>query len=233
LQAGGHRFDPGRLHHPRLQSKRVNKHQPIRAAMVLRVSLTCGQRIETLVCSANHESAERPACLPGLAWSLAVCSSGPIGHIVSRNVPNSVGSWVWAKRPGHVVTPSVRSLRRSCLFFGNVNQVLVRLWARVTQGVSVVLGSWMDRRSRCSADLSDRELLLLGLNGDIRAINGAPTVGQRGFRGAMNDPSGWIFLMVAQAARETAIRARSCCVAENTYISSDHPSYPEDGFCAW
>jgi hypothetical protein len=65
LQAGGHRFDPGRLHHPRLQSKRVNKHQPIRAAMVLRVSLTCGQRIETLVCSANHESAERPACL---AW---------------------------------------------------------------------------------------------------------------------------------------------------------------------
>jgi hypothetical protein len=35
LQAGGHRFDPGRLHHPRLQSKRVNKHQPISATMVL------------------------------------------------------------------------------------------------------------------------------------------------------------------------------------------------------
>jgi hypothetical protein len=104
------------------------------------------------------------ALLACLAWSSAVCSSGPIGHIVSRNVPNSVGSWVWAKRPGHVVTPSVRSLRRSCLFFGNVNQVLVRLWARVTQGVSVVLGSWMDRRSRCSADLSDRELLFVGLD---------------------------------------------------------------------
>jgi hypothetical protein len=160
--------------------------------MVFRVSLTCGQRIETLVCLQAMRAPN--ALLACLAWSLAVCSSGPIGHIVSRNVPNSVGSWVWAKRPGHVVTPSVRSLRRSCLFFGNVNQVLVRLWARVTQGVSVVLGSWMDRRSRCSADLSDRELLLLGLNGDIRAVNDAPTVGRRGFRGAMNDPSGWIFL---------------------------------------
>jgi hypothetical protein len=184
LQAGGHRFDPGRLHHPRLQSKRVNKHQPISATMVLPQRNNGSSRFvgmrpthRNAGLPANHESAERPACLPGLAWSLAVCSSGPIGHIVSRNVPNSVGSWVWAKRPGHVVTPSVRSLRRSCLFFGNVNQVLVRLWARVTQGVSVVLGSWMDRRSRCSADLSDRELLLLGLNGDIRAINGAPTVG--------------------------------------------------------
>ena len=44
---------------------------------------------------------------------------------------------------GCVITPMQRSslsLRRSCLFFGNVNQVLVRLWARVTQDLSVVCG---------------------------------------------------------------------------------------------
>jgi hypothetical protein len=42
------------------------------------------------------------------------------------------------------------------LFFGSVNQVLVRLWARVTR-VSV-FGSVSG--SRCSADLSDRACCL-------------------------------------------------------------------------
>jgi hypothetical protein len=59
--------------------------------MVLRVSLTCGQRIETLVCSANHESAERPACLPGLEfgclqlgphWSYCIAECPQFGWIM-------------------------------------------------------------------------------------------------------------------------------------------------------
>jgi hypothetical protein len=37
---------------------------------------------------------------------------------------------------GCVGTPFERSRLRSLLFFGNVNQVLVRLWARVMRGLS-------------------------------------------------------------------------------------------------
>jgi hypothetical protein len=61
-----------------------------------------------------------------------------------------------------------------------VNQVLVRLWARVI-GISLAgsirLG-WS--RSRCSADLSDRELLFVCANGSIQAVGGAPTVDGEG-----------------------------------------------------
>ena len=56
-----------------------------------------------------------------------------------------------AKRPGPWVMPFKRLLRgvRDCSF--NVNQVLVRLWARV---IRLVLLDWWP--SRCPADLSDR-----------------------------------------------------------------------------
>jgi hypothetical protein len=64
---------------------------------------------------------------------------------------------------------------RSRLFFGNVNQVLVRLWARVIAATpSECL--W----SRRSADLSDREWLFVVVNGSIRAACGAPTVDDEG-----------------------------------------------------
>jgi hypothetical protein len=76
LQAGGHRFDPGRLHHPRLQSKRVNKHQPISATMVLPQRNNGSSRFvgmrpthRNAGLPANHESAE---CL---AW-LVPCFAG-------------------------------------------------------------------------------------------------------------------------------------------------------------
>jgi len=65
------------------------------------------------------------------------------------------------------------------LFFYTVNQVLVRLWARV-----IDIDPWLqDRgwcRSRCSAELSDRERLLAGSNGNIRPENGRPTAGGEG-----------------------------------------------------
>jgi len=80
------------------------------------------------------------AC-PG--WVVRAASIPLIGHIVSRNVPNSVGSCAWAKRPGlcgHADVAVVSIVGVAALFFGNVNQVLVRLWARVTQDLSVVCG---------------------------------------------------------------------------------------------
>jgi hypothetical protein len=56
----------------------------------------------------------------------------------------------------HAVWAAAPALGVAVLFFGSVNQVLVRLWARVTR-VSV-FGSVSG--SRCSADLSDRACCL-------------------------------------------------------------------------
>jgi hypothetical protein len=98
LQAGGHRFDPGRLHHPRLQSKRVNKHQPISATMVLPQRNNGFSRVVDMRPThrnaglpASHESAERPACLPGLEfgclqlgphWSYCIAECPQFGWIM-------------------------------------------------------------------------------------------------------------------------------------------------------
>jgi hypothetical protein len=79
-------------------------------------------------------------------------------------------SWaVWSRRVSG--RPMTKVCGRSCLFFGNVNQVLVRLWARhhgsrqwsVVSGQNTILASddWKLKtdRVRRSAELSDRELL--------------------------------------------------------------------------
>jgi hypothetical protein len=50
-------------------------------------------------------------------------------------------------------------------------------------------------RSRCSADLSDRESCSGLVCASIPSRCSAPTVGRRGFRGAVNDLIGWIFAM--------------------------------------
>jgi hypothetical protein len=62
-----------------------------------------------------------------------------------------------------------------------VNQVLVRLWARVI-GISPSVLIRLDwSRSRRSTDLSDRELLFLRANvTHLRGKSGAPTVGDEG-----------------------------------------------------
>jgi hypothetical protein len=62
-----------------------------------------------------------------------------------------------------------------------VNQVLVRLWARVI-GISPSVSIRLDwSRSRRSTDLSDRELLFLCANvTHSRGESGAPTVGDEG-----------------------------------------------------
>jgi hypothetical protein len=62
LQAGGHRFDPGRLHHSRLQSKRRVPHGRAAAAIVCLQTMRAGP------------IGEAPDC----------------ELVVSRNVPNSV-----------------------------------------------------------------------------------------------------------------------------------------------
>ena len=72
---------------------------------------------------------------------------------VSRNVPNSVDHVRRQSVLCRVITPMQRLCKQLRLFFGKVNQVLVRLWARVME--SSVFGRI--RPSRCSADLSDRE----------------------------------------------------------------------------
>jgi hypothetical protein len=90
------------------------------------------------------------------------------------------------------------SLARPGLFFGNVNQVLVRLWARVTGGLSL---------DGSSVPLSGR----LCLTGRVARKSGAPTVGRRGFRGVCERSGRKAHSAVAQAIAAGPF-GRDCCV---------------------
>jgi hypothetical protein len=65
---------------------------------------------------------------------------------VSRMFEFGLIMWLRQSVPGRLITPSKRPCEGVVLFFGNVNQVLVRLWARVSGfvGLSDVCGLLTD-----------------------------------------------------------------------------------------
>jgi hypothetical protein len=99
LQAGGHRFDPDRLHHPRLSSNEAKRHRPLTAAIV------CLQTMR-----AEAKSSQVLVCIADVRIRF--------DHVPGQSVLGCV-VMPFAARLGGVVLCYI------------VNQVLVRLWARV------------------------------------------------------------------------------------------------------
>jgi hypothetical protein len=156
LQAGGHRFDPGRLHHGALPGVLAMGSLAVSAALA-------------------SAQAEAKAGATTVSWMFVFDVTAGLG-MVSR-------MWGCVACVVAVVT---------ALFFGNVNQVLVRLWARVT-----VLCLRMEWRSRRLVVCLTGKAVLHGTS--------APAVGRRGFRGAVNNLARRFF--IAGASR----RQESCC----------------------
>jgi hypothetical protein len=116
-----------------------------------------------------------------------------------------------------VVAPFVRLplLGAAVLFFGNVNQVLVRLWTRGhDSGRLAVLGRQNAFLTPETCQLNTASMArrsVVCLTGNAVRENGAPTVGRRGFRGVVNDGIGWILSAIAQAIDGAASRQKSLC----------------------
>jgi hypothetical protein len=70
------------------------------------------------------------------------------------------------------------------------------------------------------------------LTGSVVRENSAPTVGWRGFRGAMNDLTRWILWRSRKRAVRWPTGERSCVRGKHIYFQGSS-LYPEDGFCAW
>jgi hypothetical protein len=70
------------------------------------------------------------------------------------------------------------------------------------------------------------------LTGSVVRENSTPTVGWRGFRGAMNDLTRWILWRSRKRAVRWPTGERSCVRGKHIYFQGSS-LYPEDGFCAW
>jgi hypothetical protein len=149
LQAGGHRFDPGRLHHRRLPGKRRVPHYTDAAAIVCSQTMRAAPR---LVMYPLYRGMSRIRLIMRLRQSVLGCGS--------------------------------------CRLNDRLVEVVVFVLLKCESGSGASLGA-CDARSVFG--WNKRPVVQPAcLTGRVVRKNSAPTVGWRGFRGAVNDFAGWI-----------------------------------------